>query len=488
VRPADWTNPRPADRYYLAVVGAGTGGLVSASIAAALGASVALVERDRMGGDCLNVGCVPSKAVLRAARSWSEARSSAGRFGGPVVTGEGDFGAAMRRMREVRAAMSGIDGARRFSEMGVDVFFGDAEFADRASLLVDGAVRLRFRRAIVATGARPAIPRIPGLEEAGYLTNETVFDLEELPARLIVLGAGPIGCELGQAFARFGCEVTLVDREDGVLPGEDRAAAAIVHQALAEDGVRFVGGADIAGVTRAGGELRMVCRSGRAERRLAADALLVAAGRAANVDLGLDAAGIEFDDRGILVGDRLRTTHRRVFAVGDVVSEGKFTHVADAHARMAVRNALFFGRERVGDLVIPRVTYTSPELAQVGISSAEIDERDIAADSYRVSLQDVDRARLDGEGDGFLTIHVRKGGDEILGATVVSEHAGELLAPASVAMKVGVGLAAIGDVVFPYPTVSEAWRKASDAHRRRKLTPFVRRAIEVYLGIVRRLS
>ncbi|MFW6077987.1 MAG: FAD-dependent oxidoreductase, partial [Gemmatimonadota bacterium] len=251
VRPLDWTNPTPAGRYHLVVVGAGTGGLVSAAIAAGLGARVALVERSLMGGDCLNTGCVPSKALLAAARAWRQAASAEDAFGGPPVVGPGgDFAAVMRRMRRIRAEIAPVDGAERFHSLGVDVFLGEGRFTGPDTLTVDGGSTLRFRRAILATGARATVPPIDGLERAGYLTNETVFSIEELPDRLVVIGAGPIGCELAQAFARFGADVTLVDLVERPLPKEDPDASAVVRAALEREGVDFIGGARITRVRR----------------------------------------------------------------------------------------------------------------------------------------------------------------------------------------------------------------------------------------------
>lgn len=489
VRPHDWVNPDPASRYDLVVVGAGTGGLVSAAIGAALGARVALVERSRMGGDCLNFGCVPSKGVLRAARAWADARRAAERFGGPAVAGDGDFAAAMERMRRIRADIAAVDGAARFTSLGVDVFLGQARFDSETSLLVDGQTSLRFRRAIVATGARAAVPPIPGLDGVDYLTNETVFQLDALPSRLLVLGAGPIGCELAQAFARFGSEVTLVDMEDRVLPREEPDAAAVVQRALERDGVRFVGGSRVVRVEGAGADGAAVFyQRGPEEGRLETDALLVALGRTPNVDLGLEAAGVEYDRRGVKTDDRLRTSNRRVFAVGDVTSPYQFTHAADAQARLAVRNALFFGRGKASDLVIPWATYTSPELARVGRSAAEAAEAEIDIETVTISLDDVDRARLDGNTEGFVRVHLEKGSDTIVGATVVAPHAGDLIAQVTQAMTLGIGLEKLGDVVFPYPTTAEALRKAADARRREKLTPRARRAFGLFFKLSRLLT
>ena len=488
VRPADWRNPEPRGVYDLVVVGAGTGGLVSAAIGAGLGAKVALVERDRMGGDCLNFGCVPSKGLLRASRSWAEARTSATRFGGPAVSGAGDFKAAADRMRRIRAEISSIDGAERFSSLGIDVFLGEGRFDTSRSLVVDGA-RLEFRRAVVATGARAAVPPIPGLADVDYLTNETVFDLDRAPGHLIVMGAGAIGCELAQAFARFGSRVTLLDMADRVLPKEEPDASAVLLGALERDGVEFLGATRAEEVRRGEGGTKLVVAEGPNGRtQIEGDALLVAVGRTPNVDLGLDAAGVSYGRGGIEVDDRLRTTNRRVYAVGDVASRFQFTHAADAQARLAVRNALFFGRAKSGSLVIPWATYTSPEVARVGLSAEEAAAESVDIETVTIDFGDVDRTRLDGDTHGFLRVHLAAGGDRIVGATIVHPHAGDLIAQVTQAMTQGVGLEALSDVIFPYPTAAEALRRAADARKRSKLTSRVSWAFEQYFKLWRRIT
>lgn len=488
VRPAGWRNPEPRDSYDLVVIGAGTGGLVSAAIGAGLGARVALVERDRMGGDCLNFGCVPSKGLLRASRSWAAARASEDRFGGPSVTGGGDFAAAANRMRRIRAEISPVDGADRFRSLGIDVFLGEARF-DSARSLVVGDARLRFRRAVVATGARAMVPPIPGMDEIGVLTNATVFDLEHAPKRFLVLGAGAIGCELAQAFARFGSEVTLLDMAGRVLPKEEPDASAVLLRALEHDGVRFMGATRAVGARMGTDGAKIIEVEGPDGRvDLEGDEVLVALGRTPNLDMGLEDAGVAYDRGGIEVDDRLRTSNRRVYAVGDVASRFQFTHAADAQARLAVRNALFFGRGRSGDLVIPWATYTSPEVARVGLSAEEAAERGLDIETVTVEFADVDRTRLDGDEEGFLRVHVEAGRDRIVGATVVHPHAGDLIAQVTQAMTHGTGLEALSDVVFPYPTAAEALRRAADARKRGKLTARVSWAFGQYFRIWRRIT
>lgn len=479
VRPSDWTNPTPRSRYNLVVVGAGTAGLVAAAGAAGLGAHVALVERGSLGGDCLNTGCVPSKALLRSARAAAEVRA-AHRFGVCVPPGASvDFAAVMERMRSLRADLSPHDSAARFRALGVDVFLGSARFVGPDAVEVDGR-RLQFTRAIVASGARATRPAIPGLDAAGYLTNETVFNLTALPARWVVVGAGPIGCELAQALARFGSRVTLLATHPRILPREHPEAAALVERALECDGVEIVRSARVERVERAAlgdGRLekRVVVRLPEGPREVAADELLVAVGRTPNVEgLGLDAAGVAHDVRnGIRVDDRLRTTNRRIYAAGDCCSRLRYTHAADAMARLAVQNALFLGRARVSRLVIPHCTYTDPEVAAVGLSRAEAEARGVAVDAFRQDLGRVDRAVLDGQIEGFVEVLVRRGTDRIVGATVVGSHAGEMISELALAIVGGLGLATISRTVHPYPTQAEALKRVGDAWQRTRLTPTV---------------
>lgn len=477
VHPPDWVNPAPRDRYHVVVIGAGTAGLVTAAGAASLGAKVALIERHFMGGDCLNVGCVPSKGVISAARAWHDAREAADKFGGPPVVGDGDFTAAMTRMRRLRADLSPVDSARRFAELGVDVFLGHGRFTAPDRIAV-GDATLRFRRAVIATGARAAVPQIPGIEEAGYHTNETIFTLTERPDHLVVIGAGPIGCELAQSFARLGSAVTLLDRETRILPRDDADAARIVQESLRKDGVVLEFGVQLERVERQNGATRvLVSRDGK-RFSVTGDALLVAAGRAPNIgDLGLEVAGVAAVRRGVVVDDRLRTSNRRVYAIGDVASRYQFTHAADFQARLVLANALFFGRGRASRLLIPWGTYTSPEVAQVGLTIEEAGRQGVAIDTVTVPFHDVDRAVLAGESEGFLRVNLKQGTDKLVGVTVVAPHAGDLIGEAALAMTNGLGLGAIGRTIHPYPTVAEAYRKAADTWRRRKLTPLARRVL-----------
>ncbi|HYG61669.1 MAG TPA: mercuric reductase [Thermoanaerobaculia bacterium] len=483
VHPPAWVNPEPAGRYHLVVIGAGTAGLVSAAGAAGLGARVALVERHLMGGDCLNVGCVPSKAVLRAARAWHDAREARARFGGPAVEGDGDFGAAMERMRRLRAGISVHDSAKRFAGLGVDVFLGCGRFVSPSEVEVGGK-RLRFRRAVIATGGRAAVPPIPGLAEAGYLTNETIFNLTELPRRLVVIGGGPIGCELAQAFARFGSRVTQLVQEGHVLPREDAGAAAVVQEALVRDGVQLELGMKLVEVRRQGGETVVVFENGGERRQTVADQILLSVGRAPNVEgLGLEAAGVRYGKKGVEVDDHLRTSQSHIYACGDVSSRYPFTHIADAQARIVIQNALFFGRSKASALTVPWCTYTSPEIAHVGLYEKDAREKGMEVDTLTVPLSSVDRAILEGATEGFLRVHLERGKDRILGATLVAEHAGDMIGELCLAITQGIGLGKIAGVIHPYPTQGEVVKKAADTWRRGKLTPGVKKLFERWFKV-----
>jgi pyruvate/2-oxoglutarate dehydrogenase complex dihydrolipoamide dehydrogenase (E3) component len=487
VHPADWVNPKPAERYNLVVIGAGTAGLISAIGAAGLGARVALVERDLMGGDCLNVGCVPSKALLRAARA-SAAVRHAGEFGveaPPAATV--DFAAVMERMRRLRASISPNDSAERYRSQGVDVFLGEGRFMSRDTVAV-GETMLRFRKAVVATGARAARPDIPGLAETGYLTNETVFSLTQLPRRLAVIGSGPIGCELAQAFARFGAQVTVIARGAQIMSREDHDAARRVEQVLRRDGVEFLMHTRVLRATSSGAEKTLQFECSGKPRELIADEILVGAGRVPNVEgLGLDAVGVRYDvHHGIAVDDHLRTTNSNVFAAGDVCSQFKFTHAADAMARIVIQNALFLGRAKASRLTIPWCTYTDPEIAHVGLSERDATGRHIAIDTFTQELRDVDRAILDGQTDGFVKVHVRRGTDRIVGATIVAAHAGEMISEVTLAMTAGIGLKTLAGTIHPYPTQSEALKRIADAYNRTRLSPTVKSLLTKWLGWQRR--
>lgn len=488
LHPSDWVNPKPAPKYNVVVVGGGPAGLIVAAGAAGLGAKVALVEKHLLGGDCLNVGCVPSKLLLRSSRAAADFRDAA-QFG---ILSEGapdvDFGAVMERMRRLRASMSDVDSAKRYQEeLGVDVFLGEARFTGRDTVEVAGAT-LRFRRAVIATGARAAALPIEGLEEAGALTNETIFSLTDRPARLAVIGAGPIGCELAQAFQNLGSEVTVVEVNGQILGREDSQAAEIVQKQMASDGVRFLLGAKTQRVTVDGLEKVIHIEVDGKQEELRVDAILIGVGRKPNVEgLNLEAAGVEYDARfGVKVDDHLATANPAIYAAGDVCMAWKFTHAADAAARIVIQNALFsvgpLGRKKLSVLTMPWCTYTHPEVAHVGLYEQEAVDKGIEVDTYVQPFEGVDRAIADGETEGFVKVHVKKGTDEILGATIVARNAGDMISEITLAIVNGIGLGKIAGTIHPYPTQAEAIRKVGDLYNRTRLTPGVKKWMERWLS------
>lgn len=492
VHPADWVNPDPVGRYNLVVLGGGTGGIVTAAGAAGLGAKVALIEKHLLGGDCLNVGCVPSKSVIRASRAAADVRE-AGRFGVRVPPGvEVDFAAAMARMRDVRARISRHDAAAHLQAQGIDVYLGEARFSGPDTVEVAGKT-LRFHKAVIATGARAAQLPIPGLAEAGYLTNETVFSLTERPRRLACIGAGPIGCELSQAFRRLGSEVFLLDGAPHVLVREDADAAEILQKKFIQEGIQVILHSQIKRVERHGSEKVIHYQVQGADQTIIVDEILVGVGRSPNVEgLNLEGVGVAYDTRaGVKVNDRLQTTNPRIYAVGDVCLAPKFTHTADASARMVIENALFpnlgfIGGKRFSALTIPWCTYTDPEIAHVGMYEREAEKAGIPVVTFIKRFAEVDRAVADGEEEGFVKIHVRKGTDRILGATIVARHAGEMISEISLAIVHRLGLGKISSVIHPYPTQVEAVRQAADAYLGTLLTPRIKPWVSRWLAWSRR--
>ena len=461
VFPRDYRNPTPRSRYHLAVIGAGPAGLVTAIAAAGLGARVALVERQAMGGDCLNVGCIPSKSLLEYTRR------------NPGCPADEAFA----WLRQVRAEVARHDSVDRYRRRGVDVFLGSAHFLDHESIAVD-ELRLRARRFVIATGARAAMPPIPGLASCNPLTNESIFDLTEPPRRLAILGAGPIGCEMAQAMARLGVEVHLFELADRVLPGESAGAGSVLGPALESDGVTLRLGSLVSDVT-VGADGPILHADGIS---VAAGQVLVAAGRRANVEgLRLHKAGVELHDRLIVVDKKLRTTNRKIYAAGDVCSRRQFTHNADAHARIVVQNALFAPTATTASLIVPRCTYTDPEVAQVGPTHEELDLAGTACDSYRVKFADLDRGKAAGDRHGFVEVMTQKGRDRILGGTIVGEGAGEQIAGLCLAMNNGLGLSRLGKTMLPYPTRGEYMKRLADAYNRTRLTPLAQAAMSFWL-------
>ena len=477
VHPSDWKNPEPKKMYNAVVVGAGSAGLVSAAGIAGLGGDVAIVERNLMGGDCLNVGCVPSKALIRSAKSIAEAKNSSEY--GINVNGyiEADFPKVMERLRRLRAGISPNDSTKRFTELGIDVFIGDAKFCGTDCIEVNGQ-KLNFHRAVVAAGARAYIPPIPGIENSNYLTNETIFNLTQLPERFLVLGGGPVGSEMAQTFARLGSRVTIIEKSDRILSKDDADASKLLMGVFKREGIDIRTDSSIVKIENRGDHSLAFVKNQDNIDEIPFDKILIGAGRQPNVEnLGLEAAKVNYDVRkGVIIDDLFRTSNPKIYAAGDIASPYKFTHAADAMARAVITNAFFFGKSKHSKLIIPWATYTGPEIAGAGINLAQAKSKNINAEEIKIDLKHVDRAILDSEDEGFLkVVHDKKG--RILGATLVAAHAGDMIGELVMAMQYGISLGKIASVIHPYPTQGEIIKKAGDAYRKKLLSPKVARIL-----------
>jgi pyruvate/2-oxoglutarate dehydrogenase complex dihydrolipoamide dehydrogenase (E3) component len=494
VHPPDWTNPPPRGKYDLVAIGGGTAGIIAALGTAGLSGRSALIERHLLGGDCLNYGCVPSKALIRAARAAYESLRIAD-FGIRIEDSEQSairnrqstispqsFADVMKRMRSLRAQISHHDSAQRFAGLGVDVFLGSAKFTGPHAVEV-GSQKLEFKRCVIATGARAATPDIPGIEQVGYLTNENLFSLTELPRRLVVIGGGPIGCEMAQTFRRFGSQVELVHRGQRLLPKDDPPAAEIIQKQFAREGIVVHVGAKPVRCEQAADGKRLVIDVGGQQQTILTDAVLVAVGRSANVEgLGLEDAGVKYSPRGVEINDFLQTSNPRIYAAGDIAGRHQFTHAADAMARACIQNAFFFGRKRLSRMVMPWCTYTDPEVAHAGLTAQAAAKQGIAIDSYREELRRVDRAVLDGEEEGFAVVHCRRGTGNVVGATIVARHAGEMIGEISLLMTAGLSLGTLASTIHAYPTQVEVLKRIADQYNKTRLTPLVARLLKAVLS------
>lgn len=500
VHPTNWKDPNEntSNKYDLVVIGAGAAGLVTSAGAAGVGARVALIEESLLGGDCLNVGCVPSKSLIHAASLAHSIKNTDHLVdSGISITGSVniDFPRIMERVRRIRSEISPHDSAERFTKLGVDVFMGRGKFVDSNSIVVNGKV-LNFNKSVIATGGYPSLISMPGLAELHNLhtnpgsqarpyvmTNETFFNMTQQPKILIVIGPGVIGMEMAQAMQRLGTQVIVLGRSGRVLPKEDEDHASMVQKQLEMDGVEFrlnvteyisveLTGNSVGGLPEMSFKIK---ENGTASvNELKADSILVATGRRPNVTgMDLEKAGVEYDVRkGILVNDKLQTTNAKIYSAGDCCSTTfKFTHAADFMARAVIRNALFFGKEKMSNLLIPYATFTDPEIASVGLYGKDCEVKGIKYVTYEKHFSENDRAVCDGETVGMVRIRVEEKSDKILGATIIGKNAGNMISEITLAMQSNVGLSSIAKVIHPYPTNAEAIRQSGDLYNKTKLTP-----------------
>ncbi|MEP6603939.1 MAG: mercuric reductase [Spartobacteria bacterium] len=460
--------------YNVVVIGGGTAGLVSAAGTAGLGGRVALIERNKMGGDCLNFGCVPSKALISSARLIDKMRH-AEEWGLRKSEPQFEFGEVFARMRARRAQIAPNDSQERFESLGVDVFRGEASFDSPNTVKIDNHI-LRARNFVIATGTRTAIPEIEGIDSVPYFTNETIFDdLDSKPESLIVLGGGPIGCELGQAFNRFGVHTTIVQRGPRLLPREDVDVSEFLQKRLETEGISVMTNAEAKSATRTDRGIQM--DFGGTE--ISASALLICSGRRPNFEkLGLDAIGVKTNEHGVMVNEYLQTSQAHIYAAGDIAGPFLFTHMADAQARIVVRNILMplqFLRQKIDYRVVPWCTYVDPEIASVGLNETAAKKRNVDYDLIRQEIKEVDRAVVEREENGFVKVLVAKGTDKIIGATLVCESAGDLMHEFVLAMKYDIGLGKISATTHAYPTFAELARKVGDKYNKTRLTPTARK-------------
>ncbi|HSA59210.1 MAG TPA: mercuric reductase [bacterium] len=468
------------NNYHLIVIGAGSGGLVAAAGAAGLGAKVALVEKHKMGGDCLNTGCIPSKAIIRTAKLSFDART-AHRFGIPNLAPEIGLVRVLESVREVQKKIEPHDSAERFQGLGVDVFFGSYRFISPHEIS-DGKETLVARRFVLATGAAPFVPPIKGIGEIPYLTSDNVWDLKELPKRLVVLGGGPIGAELTQVFARLESKVSVVEMMDCLLSREDPEASCLIKDRFQREGIETLvnSRAEEVRKTASGYEL-VLWHAKEGVKIVPFDQILVAVGRAPNVGgLDLERAGVRYSKKGIEVDTHLRTSSKHIYACGDVVGPYQFTHMADHQARLILRNALFPGKSKIDYRVVPWCTFTDPEVARVGLNEKEAKEKKVSYDVYTYPMMDLDRAVCDREDEGFVKVLTKKGSDELLGATLVGSHAGDLIHELVLAMHQKIGLRKIASMIHVYPTLAEVSKRVADTYQRTRLKPGLRKWFQRY--------
>ncbi len=465
-------------KYDLIVIGAGSGGLVSAAGGAGLGAKVALIEKKKMGGDCLNTGCVPSKSLIRSAKMIHYLQHSK-LYGVKECHYNFEFLDIMNRVKNIQKQIEPHDSPERFKTLGVDVKFGNYYFKNEQEI-TNGTDTLYGKRIVIATGSSPFVPPIPGCEEKKCLTSDNIWDLKILPKRLVVIGGGPIGSEMAQCFARFGSQVTIMDIAPSILPREDEDLSGFVSESFKKDGIVFYMKCQLKKVSHGTPTVITMERDGK-EDTIECDEIFVAVGRRPNISgLRLEDIGIQYSNKGITINEYCQTTHPHIYACGDVAGPYQFTHFADDQARLILRNALFPGKTKSDYRVVPWCTYTDPELARVGLSEAEVKQKNIPHDVFTYDLSELDRALCDGEGQGRVKVITQKGKDKILGAAIVGFHAGDLLQEFVFAMKHGLGLAAISKTIHPYPTMVETAKRVADTWSKSRLKPWMATVLKWY--------
>ncbi|MBI2337144.1 MAG: mercuric reductase [Deltaproteobacteria bacterium] len=453
--------------YHLIVIGGGSGGLVTAAGAAGLGAKVALIEKHKMGGDCLNTGCVPSKAIIRSAKIAHDAQT-ADRFGFTPHRFDIKLDAVLASVREVQAKIAHHDSVERFTSLGVDVYQGNYSFIS-SHQISDGKETLEAKRFVIATGAAPFVPPLAGLADIPYLTSDNVWELKELPKKMVVLGGGPIGCELAQTFFRLGSKVSIIDTADCLLSREDSDASCLIKEQFQKEGIEVLVNTRAEKIHKTGSGYELMVS--QASNGISFDQILVAVGRAPNVNqLGLEKAGVTYDKKGIKIDATLRTSAKHIYACGDVVGSYQFTHTADFQARLILRNALFPGKSKINYRVVPWCTFTEPEVARVGLNESEAKQKKVSVDVFTYSLSDLDRAVCDREPQGFVKVLTKKGTDQILGVTLVGAHAGDLLHELALAMHQKIGLKKLAAMIHIYPTLAEVSKRIADTYQRTRLT------------------
>lgn len=485
VHPSDWDNTPKRNTYDYIAIGGGTAGLVATGGAAMLGASTLLIERELLGGDCLVSGCVPSKAILKAAKVAQSVKNAA-QFG--ITAGEVkiDFARIMQKLRQTRSTISSDDSAQTVTDRGVDILYGNAQFKSQNSIELNGE-EIFFKRAIICTGARAALPPVSGLLEAKPLTNETLFQLTELPQRLAIIGGGPIGSEMCQAFTRLGSQVTLFELMPNIIATEDPEASAIIQAKLESEGATVLTNTKVKSVKSSKNGYTIESSRNGKTTSIEVDKILVATGRTPNLEnLNLEAANVAYTKTGITVDAYQRTSNKRIYAAGDISSPMKFTHAAYAHAEYATLNALapfrlFNAKKRI----IPYAIYTSPEVAHIGIPHKQLAAEPESWDCYKSDLSENDRSKVEKTTTGFVKLYAKKGTETLIAATIVGESAGELIGQISLAMTAKATLKSLGLTVHPYPTRSESIRRAADEYMFTKLTPFAKKLARLWFKLMR---